>query len=71
MVNACGLHATFRVNNMTNFFRTLVRDEAGASAAEYALILVVVGAAIAIGASALSGAIGSSLNQTATLINSY
>ena len=47
---------------MTNFFKNFVRDESGASAAEYALILAVVG--VAIGGAALllaqtvAGAIG-------------
>jgi pilus assembly protein Flp/PilA len=36
---------------MTNFLKTFVRDESGASAAEYALILAIVG--VAIGAAAL------------------
>ena len=31
---------------MTKFFREFVRDESGAAAAEYALILAIVGAAI-------------------------
>jgi pilus assembly protein Flp/PilA len=37
---------------MTNFLKTFVRDESGASAAEYALILAIVG--VAIGAAALT-----------------
>ena len=36
---------------MINFLKTFVRDESGASAAEYALILAIVG--VAIGAAAL------------------
>lgn len=36
---------------MTNFLKTLVRDESGASAAEYALIIAIVG--VGIGAAAL------------------
>jgi pilus assembly protein Flp/PilA len=35
---------------MTKFFRSFVRDESGAAAAEYALILAIVGAGIAAGA---------------------
>lgn len=38
--------------NMTNFIQNFVRDETGASAAEYALILAIVG--VAIGAAALT-----------------
>lgn len=37
---------------MTNFIKTFARDESGASAAEYALILAIVG--VAIGAAALT-----------------
>jgi pilus assembly protein Flp/PilA len=37
---------------MTNFLNNFVRDESGASAAEYALILAIVG--VAIGAAALT-----------------
>lgn len=37
---------------MKTFIKTFLRDEAGASAAEYALILAIVG--VAIGAAALS-----------------
>ena len=37
---------------MINFLKTLVRDESGASAAEYALIIAIVG--VGIGAAALS-----------------
>ncbi|TNE46752.1 MAG: Flp family type IVb pilin [Sphingomonadales bacterium] len=51
------------------FVKTFVRDESGASAAEYALILAVVGAAIALGALFLGGAIGSALNETGTCID--
>ena len=52
------------------FVKTFLRDESGASAAEYALILAVVGAAIALGAIALGGAIGGALNDTTTCITS-
>ena len=37
---------------MINFLKTLVRDESGASAAEYALIIAIVG--VGIGAAALA-----------------
>ena len=39
------------------FVKTFIRDESGASAAEYALILAIVGAGIALAASTLGGAI--------------
>lgn len=52
------------------FVKTFLRDESGASAAEYALILAIVGAAIVLGAVALGDAIGTELNDTATCIGS-
>lgn len=54
---------------MTKFFRDFVRDESGASAAEYALILAIVGAAIGGAALALGGAVETSIdNATADVI---
>jgi len=53
---------------MTNLIKTFIADEAGASAAEYALILAVVGAAIVLGAQALGTAISGELNETASVI---
>ena len=50
---------------MTKFFRDFVRDESGAAAAEYALILAIVGAGIAAAAFYLGGAISDSLRGTA------
>jgi pilus assembly protein Flp/PilA len=48
---------------MKNFINML-RDDSGASAAEYALILAIVGSGIAIAAIFLGGAIGNSLRAT-------
>ncbi len=45
------------------FAKTFLRDESGASAAEYALILAVVGAGIALAAFQLGGAISTSINS--------
>ena len=53
---------------MTNFLKNFAADESGASAAEYALILVVVGLAIVGAATALSGAIAGAMNTTANTI---
>lgn len=53
---------------MVKFVKSFVMDESGASAAEYALILAVVGAAIAIGAATLSSAIGTAMSDTAKCI---
>lgn len=49
-------------------FLKLLKDASGASAAEYALILAIVGAAIAIAAVNLGGAIAGALNTTANTI---
>jgi pilus assembly protein Flp/PilA len=50
---------------MTKFFRDFVRDDSGAAAAEYALILAIVGAGIAGGAFFLGDTIEASLRATA------
>jgi pilus assembly protein Flp/PilA len=49
---------------MTEFFRDFLRDETGAAAAEYALILAIVGTGIAGAAIYLGGKIGSAMNRT-------
>lgn len=54
---------------MTNFIK-MIRDDRGASAAEYALILAIIGAVIAVAALALSNAIGTAMNDTAACITS-
>lgn len=54
---------------MRSFLKRFKSDESGASAAEYALILVVVGLAIVAAATALSGAIGGAMQNTADIIN--
>jgi pilus assembly protein Flp/PilA len=51
-----------------NMFLKMIRDESGASAAEYALILAVVGVGIIVAALALGGAIGGAMNCAATTI---
>lgn len=51
------------------FVKNFLRDESGASAAEYALILAIVGAAIVTGAIALGDAIGNELTDTAACID--
>ena len=53
---------------MTNFTR-MIRDETGASAAEYALILAIVGTGIALAALYLGGTIKNSVNGAANCIN--
>ncbi|SCY96897.1 pilus assembly protein Flp/PilA [Novosphingobium aromaticivorans] len=54
---------------MTKFFNDFVRDDSGAAAAEYVLILAIVGTAISAGAIALGGAIAGKLQSTATSIS--
>lgn len=53
---------------MTNLIRGFVRDESGAAAAEYALILAIVGAGIAGAAVALGGSITTAMNKAGTCI---
>jgi len=54
---------------MTNFIK-MIRDDRGAAAAEYALILAIVGAAIAVAAVLLGGAIANSMNEARNCIES-
>jgi pilus assembly protein Flp/PilA len=54
---------------MKTFLKTFLQDESGASAAEYALILAIVGVAIVAGAIALGGAVGESMTKAATTIS--
>lgn len=51
------------------FVKTFLRDESGASAAEYALILAVVGAGIALAAYNLGGAISNELNEASNCVS--
>ena len=50
-------------------FAAFLRDESGASAAEYALILAIVGAAIAAAAIALGDTIATAINSAAGCIS--
>ena len=50
-------------------FVNMLKDQSGASAAEYALILAIVGTAIAAAAVLLGGAIGGAMNNAAACIN--
>ena len=53
---------------MKNFV-SMLKDESGASAAEYARILAIVGSAIALAAIALGGAIANAMNDAADCID--
>ena len=55
---------------LMTFVKTFLRDDSGASAAEYALILAIVGAAIALAAITLGNTIGGALNEASTCISS-
>ena len=52
------------MTKLVQFFQ----DESGASAAEYALILAIVGIGIVTAATALKGEIGGAMNRTADTI---
>ncbi len=53
---------------MLKALRKIKNNNSGASAAEYALIIALVGVAIIAGASALGGAINTKLTDTSTAI---
>ncbi|MBJ7498789.1 MAG: Flp family type IVb pilin [Sphingopyxis sp.] len=50
---------------MKNFLKNFVRDESGASAAEYVLILAIIGTGIAAGSVILGDAIGGAMERAA------
>jgi pilus assembly protein Flp/PilA len=47
---------------------SMLKDDTGASAAEYALILAIVGSAIALAAIGLGGAVSTSMNRASNCI---
>lgn len=49
-------------------FLKMLRDDSGASAAEYALILAIVGTGIALAAIGLGGAVKGAMNEAETCI---
>ena len=53
---------------MVKFVKLFVNDECGASAAEYALILAIVGSAIAVAAITLGTVISNSMNSASSTI---
>ena len=52
-------------------FVAFLSDESGASAAEYVLILAIIGTAIAAAVTALGGAISTALHSASTAITAY
>ena len=55
---------------MKSFFNNLWRDQSGASAAEYALILAIIGTGIAVAAVTLGGSISGAMNSASNCISS-
>lgn len=53
---------------MLKFLKSFVSDESGASAAEYALILAIIGSAIAVAAITLGTVISNSMNKASNTI---
>lgn len=64
-----GLKCEYRGFIMTKFFNAFLRDESGAAAAEYALILAIVGAGIAAAALTLGESISSAMGRATADIN--
>jgi len=56
---------------MRNIIKSYLSDESGAAAAEYALILAIIGAGIATAAIALGSSISGALSSAATAISGY
>lgn len=56
---------------MKKLVTALMNDDSGASAAEYALILAIVGSTIALAAIGLGGAISNRMNTASTCIGNY
>lgn len=54
---------------MTKFLKNFAVDESGASAAEYALILAIVGSGIALAALALGGSISTAMSNASDCID--
>jgi Flp pilus assembly protein, pilin Flp len=54
--------------DMTKFVKAFLADNSGAAAAEYALILAIIGSSIAVAALALGNSIGSALNTAGEVI---
>ena len=52
-----------------NTFIRMLKDESGASAAEYALILAIVGTGIALAAISLGGSISNAMNSASSCIS--
>jgi pilus assembly protein Flp/PilA len=51
-------------HHMDNLLKSFIRDETGAAAAEYALILAIIGAGVAVATTDLGAAISSAFTTT-------
>ena len=56
---------------MTNFLKSFIRDESGAAAAEYALILTIIGTTLLVAVSTLGNDIATALSNAGTVIKAY
>ncbi|MBL4800511.1 MAG: hypothetical protein JKY45_01370 [Emcibacter sp.] len=54
---------------VSRFISLIRKSEIGAAAAEYALILAIIGSVIAVAAIGLGGAIGTAMDNTSTCIS--
>jgi pilus assembly protein Flp/PilA len=59
-----------KVSIMLNVIRQFVKEEEGASAAEYAILLSLIALGMVAGTTALGGAIGNALNAAAGIVGS-
>ena len=57
--------------NMRKFLSSYLRDESGAAAAEYALILTIIGTTLVIAVGVLGNDIATALNNAGTVISNY
>ena len=70
MCNVPGISGRAGKTDMTTILKNLWADQSGASAAEYALILAIVGTTIAVAALALGNSIAGAMNNASAIINS-
>jgi pilus assembly protein Flp/PilA len=68
-VVSCVGHSSLQGRTRIMIFLDLLKDESGASAAEYALILAIVGTGIAFAALGLGGAITNSMKKATNCIS--
>jgi pilus assembly protein Flp/PilA len=69
MINEPGASFGGEWGNVMTTIKNLLMDTSGASAAEYALILAIVGTGIAVAAFTLGGSISNAMNKASNCIN--